>query len=85
MDTKAQAEQVRSVPVERIGAVIARLPNHRMAQLDDALRPHLSNWVAPEAACALWRSMGAAQSSGRNYPPCFMLTATLVVPSLRNS
>ncbi len=41
MDSKAQAEQVRSVPVERIGAAIIRLPTHLMAQLDDALRLHL--------------------------------------------
>lgn len=41
VDSKAQAEQVRSVSVERIGAVIARLPTHLMAQLDDALRLHL--------------------------------------------
>lgn len=41
VDSKAQAEQVRSVSVERIGAVIGRLPTHLMAQLDDALRLHL--------------------------------------------
>ena len=41
VDSKAQAEQVRSVSVERIGTVIARLPAHLMAQLDDALRLHL--------------------------------------------
>lgn len=41
VDSKAQAEQVRSVSVERIGAVIARLPTHLMARLDDALRLHL--------------------------------------------
>ena len=41
VDSKAQAEQVRSVSVKRIGTVIARLPAHLMAQLDDALRLHL--------------------------------------------
>lgn len=41
VDSKAQAEQVRSVPVERLGAVIGRLPTHLMTQLDDALRLHL--------------------------------------------
>ena len=41
MDSKAQAEQVRSVSVERIGAVIGRLPTHRVSRLDDALRLHL--------------------------------------------
>ncbi|QDQ96076.1 type II toxin-antitoxin system PemK/MazF family toxin [Tomitella fengzijianii] len=41
MDSKAQAEQVRSVAVERIGPVIARLPAPTMNALDDALRLHL--------------------------------------------
>lgn len=41
VDSKAQAEQVRSVSVERLGPVIGRLPHHLMARLDDALRLHL--------------------------------------------
>jgi mRNA interferase MazF len=41
MDSKAQAEQVRSVPVERLGRPIGRLPPPVMAQLEDALRLHL--------------------------------------------
>ena len=41
VDSKAQAEQVRSVSVERLGPVVGRLPVHLMAQLDDALRLHL--------------------------------------------
>ncbi len=41
LDSKAQAEQVRSVSVERLGPVIGRVPTHLMAQLDDALRLHL--------------------------------------------
>lgn len=40
-DSKAQAEQVRSVSVERIGPVIGRLSTHLVTQLDDALRLHL--------------------------------------------
>lgn len=40
-DTKAQAEQVRSIAVERLGAVLGRAPADVMAQLDDALRIHL--------------------------------------------
>lgn len=40
-DSKAQAEQVRSVSVERLGPAIGRLPTHLMARLDDALRIHL--------------------------------------------
>ena len=41
MDSKAQAEQVRSVSAQRIGPVIGRLPTHLMAQLEAALRLHL--------------------------------------------
>lgn len=41
VDSKAQAEQVRSVSVERLGPMIGRLPTHLMAELDDALRLHL--------------------------------------------
>ncbi len=41
VDSKAQAEQVRSVSVERVGPVVGRLPTHLMARLDDALRLHL--------------------------------------------
>jgi mRNA interferase MazF len=41
VDSKAQAEQVRSVAVERIGPVVGRVPVGLMSQLDDALRLHL--------------------------------------------
>jgi mRNA interferase MazF len=41
VDSKAQAEQVRSVAVERLGAVLGRIPADVMAELDDALRLHL--------------------------------------------
>jgi mRNA interferase MazF len=41
VDSKAQAEQVRSVSIERIGPVIGRLPTHLTSMLDDALRLHL--------------------------------------------
>ena len=40
-DSKAQAEQVRSITVDRIGAVLGRAPADVMAHLDDALRLHL--------------------------------------------
>lgn len=40
-DSKAQAEKVRSIPVERLGAVLGQAPADVMAQLDDALRLHL--------------------------------------------
>ena len=41
VDSKAQAEQVRSVSVERVGPAIGRVPTHLMTQLDAALRLHL--------------------------------------------
>lgn len=41
-DSKAQAEQVRSVSVERIGAPLGRLPLHLMNQLEAVLRLHLA-------------------------------------------
>ncbi len=41
-DSKAQAEQVRSIDVERIGRRIGLLPPSLMAELEDALRLHLS-------------------------------------------
>lgn len=40
-DSKAQAEQVRSLAVERLGATVGRVPPAVMAKLDDALRLHL--------------------------------------------
>lgn len=39
--SKAQAEQVRSVAFERIGAVLGHVPAHLMGELDEALRLHL--------------------------------------------
>ncbi|HSP04110.1 MAG TPA: type II toxin-antitoxin system PemK/MazF family toxin [Acidimicrobiales bacterium] len=41
-DSKAQAEQVRSVSVERIGARVGRLTAPQLAALDEALRLHLA-------------------------------------------
>lgn len=41
VDSKAQAEQVRSVSLKRLGPVIGRLPTHLMTQVDEALRLHL--------------------------------------------
>jgi mRNA interferase MazF len=41
VDSKAQAEQVRSVAVERVGPVLGSVPAPFMAKLDDALRLHL--------------------------------------------
>ena len=41
VDSKAQAEQVRSVAVERIGTLIGSVPIHLMDDLDNALRLHL--------------------------------------------
>ena len=41
VDSKAQAEQVRSVAVERVGTLIGSVPIHLMDDLDNALRLHL--------------------------------------------
>jgi len=41
-DSKAQAEQVRSVAIERIGKSLGHVPAATMAQLDEALRLHLA-------------------------------------------
>ena len=41
VDSKAQAERVRSVAVERVGPVLGRVPGQIMATLEDALRLHL--------------------------------------------
>lgn len=39
--SKAQAEQVRAVSVERLGPVLGHLPAPTLAAVDDALRLHL--------------------------------------------
>lgn len=41
-DSKAQAEQVRAVAVERIGELIGTLKAPELLALDDALRVHLA-------------------------------------------
>jgi mRNA interferase MazF len=42
VDSKAQAEQVRSVSVDRVGPVIGVLNGHALTKLDGALRLHLA-------------------------------------------
>jgi len=42
LDSKAQAEQVRAVAVERIGTQVGSLPPDLLAALDEALRLHLA-------------------------------------------
>lgn len=41
VDSKAQAEQVRSVAVERIGPAVGRVPARLMGAVNEALRLHL--------------------------------------------
>ncbi|HVU62107.1 MAG TPA: type II toxin-antitoxin system PemK/MazF family toxin [Mycobacteriales bacterium] len=41
-DSKAQAEQVRAVAVQRVGARVGRLAADAMADIDEALRLHLA-------------------------------------------
>ncbi len=40
--SKAQAEQIRSVAVQRLESTIGHLPTTLLAKLDDAIRLHLS-------------------------------------------
>jgi mRNA interferase MazF len=40
-DSKAQAEQVRSIAVERVGSRLGVVPNGIMLEIDEALRLHL--------------------------------------------
>jgi len=40
--SKAQAEQIRAVSIDRIGTVMGRLPPDLLDQLDRAIRLHLS-------------------------------------------
>lgn len=41
-DSKAQAEQVRSIAVQRLGAALGAVPPRLMTEIDEALRLHLS-------------------------------------------
>ena len=41
-DSKAQAEQVRSIAVERVGGRLGVVPQARMDEVDEALRIHLA-------------------------------------------
>jgi mRNA interferase MazF len=41
-DSKAQAEQIRSVAVERVGQQIGQVPANIMLEIDEALRLHLA-------------------------------------------
>ena len=42
VDSKAQAEQVRAIAMERVGPRLGRVPPAVMTELDAALRLHLS-------------------------------------------
>jgi mRNA interferase MazF len=41
LDSKAHAEQIRSIAVERVGARIGALPLALLRELEDAIRLHL--------------------------------------------
>ncbi|MFM9022477.1 MAG: type II toxin-antitoxin system PemK/MazF family toxin [Solirubrobacterales bacterium] len=41
-DSKAQAEQVRSISVERLGEAVGIVPSALLESVDDALRLHLA-------------------------------------------
>ena len=40
--SKAQAEQIRSVAVQRVGSIVGHLPTNLLAKLDDAIRLQLA-------------------------------------------
>jgi len=40
--SKAQAEQIRALSIERIAEPIGRMPDGLMAEIDDAIRNHLA-------------------------------------------
>lgn len=42
LDSKAQAEQVRSIDIERIGAAVGHVPPELLRSVEAALRLHLS-------------------------------------------
>jgi mRNA interferase MazF len=42
VDSKAQAEQIRSIAIERIGSSLGVIPAPLMSRLDEALRLHLA-------------------------------------------
>jgi mRNA interferase MazF len=42
VDSKAQAEQIRSVALERVGARVGLVPTELLGDLDEALRLHLA-------------------------------------------
>lgn len=46
VNSKAQAEQIRSVSITRLRHRLGRLTTEEAAQLDDALRLHLELWSA---------------------------------------
>jgi len=41
-DSKAQAEQVRSIAIQRVGAKVGRVPVKTMLEIDESLRLHLA-------------------------------------------
>ena len=41
LDSKAQAEQVRSVTIERVGRRVGQLPSPLLSEVENALRLHL--------------------------------------------
>lgn len=52
-NSKAQAEQIRSVAIQRIGDQVGRMPPTLMSQLDEALRLHLE--LLRAMSSSIWR------------------------------
>lgn len=66
-DSKAQAEQIRSVSVDRIGGTLGQLPPALVAELDRALRVQLSLLV-DGGAVANSRTHDAVASFSEDHP-----------------
>jgi mRNA interferase MazF len=75
LDSKAQAEQIRSVAIERIGGQIGRMPPMLMNQLDEALRLHLE--LLRLSSRPLLRSLANDRARhrhvGRNQASAFLI------------
>jgi PemK-like, MazF-like toxin of type II toxin-antitoxin system len=64
-NSKAQAEQIRSVAIQRIGDQVGRMPPTLMSQLDEALRLHLE--LLRAMSSSIWR-YGSTTSPASRKP-----------------
>lgn len=62
-NSKAQAEQIRSVAIQRIGDQVGRMPPTLMSQLDEALRLHLE--LLRAMSSSIWRCGSTTSPASR--------------------